>query len=246
MDRHVEPLKTVKALAFDVFGTVVDWRGTIIREGRALSRAHGLRVDWARLADAWRAGYAPAMQRVRSGGLPWTDLDALHRMILDDLLAQFEIAGLAETEVAHLNRVWHRLRPWPDARAGLTALRRNFVLATLSNGNVALLVNMAKTARLPWDCILSAELFRHYKPDREVYLGAAALLGLAPHEVIMVAAHNGDLQAARAVGMRTAFVARPREHGPGQATDLTPAAGVDIAAADFLDLAAKLSPRAEP
>ena len=246
MDRNVEALKTVKALAFDVFGTVVDWRGTIIREGRALDRAHGLRVDWPRFADAWRAGYAPAMQRVRSGELPWTDLDALHRMILDDLLTQFEIAGLNEAEVAHLNRVWHRLRPWPDARAGLAALRRNFVLATLSNGHVALLVNMARTARLPWDCILSAELFRHYKPDPEVYLGAAALLGLAPHEVMMVAAHNGDLLAARSVGMRTAFVARPREHGPGQTTDLTPAAEVDIAATDFRDLAAKLSPKAEP
>jgi 2-haloacid dehalogenase len=227
-------------LTFDVFGTVVDWRGSIIREGRRLSRAKGLSINWAHFADAWRAGYAPAMHRVRTGELQWTNLDDLHRLILDELLVQFEITGLSESEIDHLNRVWHRLRPWPDARRGLNRLRRHYILAPLSNGNMALLTNMAKAARLPWDCILSAELFRHYKPDPEVYLGTAALLGLQPGEVMMVAAHNGDLHAARALGFKTAFVHRPREYGPHQTTDLTADPDVDIVAHDFNDLAEQL------
>jgi 2-haloacid dehalogenase len=226
----------VKALLFDVFGTVVDWRGTIIAEGRRLNRAKGLTVDWAAFADAWRAGYAPAMARVRRGELPWQNLDALHRLLLDDLLVRFQLTGWSEPEIDQLNRVWHRLKPWPDARRGLGRLRRRYLIAPLSNGNVALLTNMAKAARLPWDCILSAELFRHYKPDPEVYLGAVALLGLQPHEVMMVAAHPGDLRAAQAVGLRTAFVPRPQEHGPHGQPDLA-ADGVDVVASDFVELA---------
>jgi 2-haloacid dehalogenase len=233
----------VRALVFDVFGTVVDWRGSIIREGRALGRRKRLKVDWPAFADAWRAGYRPAMARVRSGELPWTTIDALHRVILEQLLARFGIAGLKENEIDHLNRAWHRLRPWPDARAGLERLKRRFVIGTLSNGNVALLVNMARHARLPWDCVLSAELFHHYKPDREAYLGTATLLGLEPREVMLVAAHKDDLRAARDCGLKTAFVPRPLEYGPASRPDASPDPAFDYHARDFLDLARQLARR---
>ncbi|MCB0188329.1 MAG: haloacid dehalogenase type II [Caldilineaceae bacterium] len=230
-------LAIIKALLFDVFGTVTDWRSTIIREGEQWGQAKGLHIDWAAFAAAWRAGYAPAMQRVRSGELPWMNIDALHRMILDDLLGQFDIHGLTEEETDHLNRVWHRLEPWPDARGGLERLRQAFIVAPLSNGNIALLTNMAKHADLRWDCILSAELAGHYKPDPEAYVTSVQLLGLAPEQVMMVAAHNGDLLAAQALGLRTAFVYRPQEHGPQQTTDLEPAPTIDIVARDFYHLA---------
>jgi 2-haloacid dehalogenase len=230
----------VKTLAFDVFGTVVDWRSTIIREGAELSRLKKLDVDWAAFADAWRAGYAPAMEVVNRGELPWTPLDRLNRMILDRLSPQFHLDGLSEAEKDHLNRVWHRLSPWPDAVGGLTRLRRRFVLATLSNGNVALLVNMAKHASLPWDCVLSAELVRQYKPARAVYQMAVDLLGLRPEEVMMVAAHKSDLRAARQAGLRTAFVPRPLEFGPAGAADTGPETSFDVTARDFLDLADRL------
>lgn len=233
-------LSRVKALTFDVFGTVVDWRSTIIREGELLGRQKGLTVDWVAFADAWRAGYGPSMNRVRQGELPWMNIDTLHRLILDELLVQFNISGLNEAEIDHLNRVWHRLQPWPDSAAGLERLRRDFIVASLSNGNVALLVNMAKHGGLPWDAVLSAELAHHYKPDPEAYLTAARLLGLEPQQVMMVAAHNGDLLAAQAVGFRTAFVLRASEYGPDQATDLEAGASVDVVAADFNDLADQL------
>ena len=200
------PLSQVSALTFDVFGTVVDWRTSIIREGQLLSQRKGIVVDWPRFADAWRAGYVPAMQQVRSGELPWLKIDQLHRRILDGLLDEFGLSTLSEPELDDLNRVWHRLIPWPDAVLGLHRLKANYVIATLSNGNVSLLTNMAKHAGLPWDCILSAELAGHYKPDAEVYLKAADLLSLPPERVMMVAAHKGDLHAARSVGMRTAYV----------------------------------------
>ncbi len=229
-----------KALVFDVFGTVVDWRSTIIREGQALSKAKDLKIDWGQFADSWRAGYAPAMNRVRNGELPWTPLDRLHRMILDQLLVQFEVHNLSEADKDSLNRVWHRLSPWPDSIGGLTRLRRRFVLATLSNGNVALLVNMAKNAGLPWDCVLSAELVKKYKPAQEVYLMAAELLGLTPAEVMMVAAHKDDLRAAKQAGLQTAFVPRPLEHGPGKGADPGPHTGFDVVATDFYDLAGQL------
>jgi 2-haloacid dehalogenase len=233
----------VKALVFDVFGTVVDWRGSLIREGRLLGRRKRLKADWAAFADAWRAGYRPAMARVRSGELPWTKIDDLHRMILDGLLPRFGLTGLSEDERHHLNRAWHRPRPWPDARTGLAKLRRRHVIATLSNGNVALLVNMAKHAGLPWDCILSAEVVRHYKPDPETYLGAADLLGVQPGELMLVAAHKDDLHAARACGLKTAYVTRPREHGPGAKPDLSRDPALDLHARDFLDLARQLERR---
>lgn len=231
----------IKALTFDVFGTVTDWRSTIIHEGQRLGNQKALDVDWVAFAHAWRAGYAPSMHRVRTGALPWMNIDALHRLILDDLLARFDINGLSEAEKETLNRVWHRLDPWPDARQGLERLRQRFIVATLSNGNVALLTNMAKHADLRWDCILSSELAGHYKPDPEVYLTAAALLGLRPGQIMMVAAHNEDLQAARSVGFRTAFVYRTEEYGPNQTTDLEPDPSVDVVARDFIDLADQLA-----
>jgi 2-haloacid dehalogenase len=231
---------SVKALVFDTFGTVVDWRGSVTDEVAALARRKGLAVDAAKFADAWRAGYAPSMNRVRTGELPWTTLDRLHRMMLDPLLVQFGITGLSDGERDALNRAWHRLRPWPDAVAGLTRLKAKFIIAPLSNGNLALMTNLAKFAGLPWDCILGAELARHYKPDREVYQSAADFLDLKPEEVMMVAAHSGDLRAAAEVGLKTAFVTRLQEFGSDGKPDRSAASPVDIAATDFLDLAAQM------
>ncbi|WP_016915349.1 MULTISPECIES: haloacid dehalogenase type II [Halomonadaceae] len=232
----------IKALTFDVFGTVVDWRGSVIREGEQLSAAKGLAIDWPAFADRWRAGYAPAMNRVRQGELPWTKLDALHRMTLDTLLEEFGVADqLSEAVKQHLNRVWHRLTPWPDSVAGLQALKQRFTLATLSNGNVSLLVNMARHAGLPWDCVLSSELAGHYKRDPEVYHMAANLLDLKPSQILMVAAHQDDLQAAHREGMRTAFVKRPLEFGPTATPDLSIDPCFDLVAEDFLDLARQLT-----
>lgn len=233
--------RKIHALIFDVFGTVVDWRGSIVREGRALGRKKKIAADWDAFADAWRAGYKPAMARVRSGELPWMNIDQLHRLILDGLLGKFGLDGLTEDELDHLNRVWHRLDPWPDARKGLALLKRRHVIATLSNGNVSLLVNMAKHGGLPWDTVLSAELFRHYKPDPEAYLGAAAILGFEPSEVMMVAAHKDDLRAAQACGLATAFVGRPKEKGPKVKVDVKPEADFDFNAKNFVDLAKRMS-----
>lgn len=227
----------IRALVFDVFGTVVDWRGSIISEGVAFGKAKGLRVDWAAFADAWRAEYRPSMQRVMSGAEPWANLDTLHRRSLEGLLAAFGLDGLSGEEIEQLNRVWHRLLPWPDVVEGLNRLRRRFTLATLSNGNVALLVNMAKRAGLPWDCVLSAELVQAYKPDARVYQSAATFLGLPLDQILMVAAHPEDLRAAKAQGMRTAYVARPLEHGVGKATAAPEEGEFDFALNDFLELA---------
>ncbi len=230
----------VKALTFDIFGTVVDWRGSIIGEGESVWTDKGVDVDWPQFADSWRGGYGPSMQRVRAGELPWMNIDALHRLILDDLLKEYQVSGLSEADKVQLNKVWHRLNPWPDVASGLARLRKRFIVAALSNGNVALLVNMARHGGLCWDCVLSAELARQYKPDPEVYQTAAALLGLEPHEVMMVAAHNGDLKGSKSVGFRTAFVHRPREFGPEQKTDLAADPSVDLVAEDFNDLADRL------
>jgi 2-haloacid dehalogenase len=235
-----EPLAQVKALTFDVFGTVVDWRSSLIREAEAVLQPRRADLDAARFADAWRGLYQPSMEAVRSGKRPWTRLDDLHRESLDTLLVDFGVDGLSPTDVGHLNRAWHRLDPWPDAVPGLVRLRRRYVLATLSNGNVALLVNMARRAGLPWDAILGAEVARRYKPDPEAYLVTADLLGLTPSECLMVAAHNGDLAAASAVGFRTAFVPRPAEHGPGQTRDVRAERDWDVVAENFVDLARRL------
>jgi len=231
---------SVKALVFDTFGTVVDWRTSVTQEVEQLAKRKGLTVDAAKFADAWRAGYGPSMNRVRSGELPWTKLDRLHRMTLDKILVDFGIKGLSETETDALNRAWHRLRPWPDSVAGLTRLKKRFIIAPLSNGNISLMTDMAKHAGLPWDCILGAELARHYKPDREVYQSAADILDLTPGDVMMVAAHLGDLRAAKEVGLRTAFVTRPLEYGPNGKPDLKAEIPVDISAKDFNDLASQM------
>ena len=239
-DLSAQPAAAPRALVFDVFGTVVDWRTSVAAEMDALAKRKGFAVDGAKFADAWRAGYGPSMNRVRSGELPWTKLDALHRMTLDRILTEFNITGLGEAEKDELNRAWHRLRPWPDSVAGLTRLKKKFIIAPLSNGNIALMTDMAKHAGLPWDCILGAELVRHYKPDREVYQSAADFLALQPAEVMMVAAHLGDLRAAKTVGLKTAFVARPLEYGPAGKPDLKADQPVDVSARDFNDLASQL------
>jgi 2-haloacid dehalogenase len=230
----------VKALIFDTFGTVVDWRGSIIEEGTAWGKAKGLTIDWTRFADRWRSGYAPAMDKVRKGQLPWTKLDDLHRMILDDLLKEFHMDGLSEAEKDHWNRVWHRLHPWPDSVAGLTRLKKKYTIAPCSNGNVALINDMAKNSGLPWDLILGAEVAHHYKPDRETYLTAVDLLGLRAQDVMMCAAHAPDLGAARSFGLRTGFIYRPDEHGKGGPADRAKPGDFDVVSTSMLDLAAKL------
>jgi len=229
-----------KALAFDVFGTVVDWRSSIIRELDEFGRAHGLQQDWPTFADNWRKGYAPAMDKVRRGELPWTRIDDLHRAILEELLGAAGITSICSEDVDHLNRAWHRLDPWPDSVAGLTRLKQRFIITTLSNGNVSLLTNMAKRAGLPWDCVISAELFHHYKPDRESYLGCADLLGVPPQELMLVAAHPSDLRAAREAGLLTAYVDRPLEHGPNNQPPRIEEGEFDFTATDFPDLADQL------
>ena len=229
-----------KALAFDVFGTVVDWRSGVIRDGEELGREKGLDVDWPAFADAWRSRYAPSMDKVRRGEIPWANLDALHRSSLEDLLVEFGVKGLTEEEKEHFNKLWHRLDPWPDSVPGLNRLRERYILTPLSNGNVALLVDMAKRAGLPWDAILGAEVAQAYKPQPEAYLRTAEILAMRPDEVCLVAAHNSDLAAARACGLRTAFVPRPDEHGPGQRTDLHPEQAWDLVAPDFVALAGQL------
>ena len=230
----------VKALAFDVFGTVVDWRGSIVKMGPAFGAAHGFDLDWPAFALAWRAEYQPSMERVRSGEIGFVKLDVLHRLNLEKVLTDFGVTGLSDAALDDFNRMWHRLDPWPDVIAGLTRLKTHHILVTLSNGNVSLMVNMARRAGLPWDMILGAEIAGNYKPEPEVYQNAADVLDLAPAEVMLVAAHNGDLVAARGVGLRTAFVPRPVEYGPGQTTDLSADHDYDVVATDFIDLAVQL------
>jgi len=231
---------SVKALVFDVFGTVVDWRTSVAHEVDTMAKSKGVKVDGVAFADAWRAQYAPMMDQVRTGKLPWTKLDRLHRMILDRIVGDFGLSGLAESDRRTLNRAWHRLQPWPDSVPGLTRLKKKFILAPLSNGNISLMTDLARHGGLPWDCILGSELVRHYKPDPEVYLSTFELLDLERGEVMMVAAHLNDLKAAKAQGLRTAFVARPLERGAGGPADLKPDASVDLPAKDFVQLAAAL------
>lgn len=231
---------SLKVLAFDVFGTVVNWRSSVIAEAAELGKTKGLNIDWAAFADSWRSIYRPYMDRVGTGQLPWTKLDDLHRQMLEETLNKFAITELGEDEKKHFNLVWHRLRPWPDSVPGLQRLKSRFVITTLSNGNISLLTNMAKHAGLPWDCILSAENVRHYKPDPEVYLLVPQLFDLKPDQVMMVAAHEHDLQSAHTHGLRTAFVHRPKEHGPGKAAEIPPDGRYDVIAKDFLDLADQL------
>jgi 2-haloacid dehalogenase len=238
--RVVKPeLANVKALVFDTFGTVVDWRSSVIAEGMIWGKAKGLKINWADFADRWRIGYVPAMDKVRKGELPWTVLDDLHRMILEDLLKEFKIEGLTEKEKVSWTHVWRRLRPWPDSVEGLTRLKKKYVIAPLSNGNIALMTNLAKFGGLPWDAILGSEPVRHYKLDREVYVSAYQYLDLKPEEVMMCAAHALDLQAARNYGLRTGFIYRPNEFGGGAAgvPDKAKPGEFDVISANIIDLA---------
>lgn len=232
----------IRACLFDVFGTVVDWRTSVSRDLAAFGKQKGISgVDWLEFAVEWRKLYQPSMEEVRSGARAFTILDVLHRESLDKLIARYRITGLAAADIEHMNRAWHRLDPWPEVLEGLARLKRKYIIAPCSNGNIALMVNMAKRAGLPWDCILGAETARAYKPTPDAYLRSCAQLGLAPGSVMMVAAHNHDLKAAKAQGMKTAFVARPTEHGAGQTTDLAPDPScVDLPATDFVELAARL------
>ena len=231
----------VKALTFDVFGTVVDWHGSVAREVRELAKRKDLRINAVKFTKAWRAGYRPAMDRVRSGELEWTKIDVLHRMILDDLLAKFKVAdAFSEEEKVHLNKVWHRLKPWPDSSRGLKRLKKKYIIATLSNGNTGLLVNMAKNGDLPWDCVFSSETFKHFKPDPQMYLGAADALDIEPSELMMVASHKHDLRAAAKHGLKTAFIKRPHELGRNNNPDLASEPEFTINAESFFDLAEQL------
>jgi 2-haloacid dehalogenase len=227
----------VQALLFDVFGTVVDWRSSIIDELTRFGAEKRLQADWAAFTDDWRGLYQPAMDEVRTGRRPWTILDVLHRESLDKLLVKHAVTGLSEADKDHINRVWHRLRPWPDTVEGLTRLKSRFIIGTLSNGNVGLLTRMAKNAGLPWDVVLGAETARAYKPLPQAYLASAELLNLEPGQVMLVAAHNGDLAAAAKVGLATAFVARPTEYGPHQSRDFKADRDWDVVTNSFTGLA---------
>ncbi len=232
----------VEALVFDVFGTVVDWHSGVVREGERFGDSQGVEVDWTAFAEAWREEYQPALSRVRQGEIPWRNLDALHRQSLEELLDRFGVDGASESEIDDFNRAWHRLDPWPDSIPGLRRLKPHYVIAPLSNGHVRLLTNMAKRAGIPWDLILSAELSGHYKPDAEAYLTAVEILDLEPNEVMMVAAHEGDLDASHEVGLHTAFVHRPLEWGADAAEDAERPddSAYDVVVDDFVELADRL------
>ena len=234
------PAVRPKAIVFDTFGTVVDWRSSLIADLSEYGARKGVHADWAGLVVAWRAAYHPSMDRVRRGEQPWTKLDQLHRASLDHLVKEFGIQGLEEADLDHINRGWHRLHAWPDSIPGLLRLKSQFIIGPLSNGNVSLLLNMAKFAGIPWDMIFGSDLFHHFKPDPETYLGVARMLDVAPNQVMLAAAHNGDLAAARACGLLTAFFPRPTEYGPHQKRDKAAETDWDIVAMDIEDLATQL------
>ncbi len=241
-EEQVQIAANLHYLGFDTFGTVVDWRGSVIAEVKELARQKGWsHVDPEEFAEQWRANYGPSRNRVRTGELPWTDLDGLHRMTLDDLLVRFNVTGLTEPEKVHLNKVWHRLHPWADAPSGLARLATRYVLSPMSNGNVALLTEMAKFGGLPWDCIMGSDVVRHYKPDREMYLAPSEFFHVRPEQTMLVAAHPGDLDSAKSFGLRTAYVHRPLEQGPDAEPWDPPEAGrFDFIAMDFHDLASQM------
>ena len=231
----------VKACVFDVFGTVVDWRTSVIAEASNWGKAKGLHLNWAEFTDRWRLAYSPAMDKVRKGEIPWTKLDDLQRMILGDLLRHYKIEGLTEEEIANWAHVWRRLRPWPDAVEGLNRLKRKYILSPMSNGNIALMTSLAKFGGLPWDLILGSDLVQHYKPDREMYLSAPLYLDLKPEEVMMCAAHTSDLRAARNCGLRTGFIYRPDEYGDGPSVpDKAEPGDFDVVSASIVDLAQQM------
>jgi 2-haloacid dehalogenase len=233
---------SVKACVFDTFGTVVDWRSSVIAEATNWGRVRGLEINWVEFTDRWRLGYGPAMDKVRRGEIPWTNLDDLNRMVLEDLLKQYKIDGLSEEEKANWAHVWRRLKPWPDSVEGLGRLKKKYVISPLSNGNVALMIYLAKFGGLPWDAILGSDLVKHYKPDREMYLSAPFYLDLKPEEVMMCAAHVFDLQAARSYGLRTGFIYRPNEYGGGPAgvPDMAKPDDFDVVSVSIIDLAQQM------
>lgn len=226
-------------LSFDVFGTVVDWRSGVARAAQPFLERHAIDVDPFSFADEWRSLYQPAMQKVRSGERPWVRLDLLQRENLETVLAKHgaDFGEIANAELADLNCAWERLDPWPDAVEGLTRLKQKFPIGTLSNSHIAGMLRLARFGGLPWDAIVGAEITKSYKPQPQTYLKSAEAVGVLPHDMVLVAAHNSDLQAARACGLRTVFVRRPQEHGPQQSTDLEPEHDWDIVADSFIDLA---------
>jgi 2-haloacid dehalogenase len=232
----------VKACVFDVFGTVVDWRSSVIAEATRWGKVMGLNVNWPEFADRWRLGYQPAMNKVRKGEMSWTNLDDLQRMILQDLLKQYKIDGLSEEEKDNWAHVWRQLKPWPDSVEGLSRLKKKYIISPMSNGNVALMTNLAKFGGLPWDVILGSDLVKHYKPDREMYLSAPFYLDLKPQEVMMCAAHASDLQAARTCGLRTGFIYRPNEYGGGPVgvPDKAKPNDFDVVSDSIIDLAQQM------
>lgn len=241
--RAIQPeLANVKALVFDTFGTVVDWRSSVIAQGRTWGAAKGLNIDWVYFTDRWRLGYRPMLDKIRNGEMLFTRLDDLHLMILEGLLKEFKIEGLTEEEKVSWAHAWRRLKPWPDSVDGLTRLKKKYVIAPLSNGNIALMTSLAKFAGLPWDVILGAEVARHYKPDREVYVAAYDFLDLKPEEVMMCACHAQDLQAARSIGLRTGFIYRPNEfgNGPVGVPDKAKRGDYDVVSYSIIDLAHQL------
>ncbi len=232
-------MSEVKALFFDVFGTLVDWRTSIAREAERLLKPLGKEIDWLAFADAWRGEYQPAMNEVREGRLPFCKLDVLHRKNLDRILPRFGLASFPEDVLANLNLAWHRLDAWPDSAAGLARLKRKFMIAPVSNGNISLMVALARRNGFPWDAILGSEIAGDFKPKPRVYLAACGALDLVPAQCMMVAAHPSDLAAAAACGLRTGFVARPNEHGPGKGSK-APEDAVDVAGTSLEDVATKL------
>jgi 2-haloacid dehalogenase len=241
--QNVKPeLANVKACVFDVFGTVVDWRSSVIAEATNWGRRKHLNINWVEFTDRWRLGYRPAMDKVRKGEIPWTKLDDLQRMILEDLLKQYNIEGVSDAEKADWAHVWRRLRPWPDSVEGLTQLKKKYIISPLSNGNVALMTGLAKFGGLPWDIILGSDLVQHYKPDREMYLSPPFYLDLKPDEVMMCAAHAADLQAARSYGLRTGFIYRPNEYGGGSVgvPDKAKPGDFDVVSMSIIELAQQM------
>lgn len=231
---------TVKAMVFDTFGSVVDWRSSIIRDLTRWGQEHGFAADWAVFADKWRGMYQPSMEQVRNGQRGWTILDVLHRESLDALIEEFGLQAMTEAQRVHVNRVWHRLDAWPDAVGGLNRLKSKYIIAPLSNGNVSLLTDIAKYTGLPWDLNLSTEIFHCYKPQPQSYLGVCSILQLEPGEVMMCAAHNDDLLAAHKAGLKTAFWPRPTEYGPSQTKNLVASEAWDIVAKDIRDFARQM------
>jgi 2-haloacid dehalogenase len=234
-------LSRIKALVFDTFGTVVDWRSSLISELSEFGHQKGVVADWILLTDEWRAAYYPSMERVRKGELPWTTLDALHRQSLELLVTQLGVSGLTAEDLDELTDAWRRLHPWPDVLEGMQRLSTRYLLGPLSNANLALMIRLRRFAGLPWDFVFGADLWQHYKPAPEAYLGACRLLGLPPHEVMLVAAHNYDLRAARSQGLGTAFIPRPTEYGPRQQKDFAAEEAWTVVASDLRDLASLLS-----